>query len=137
MSNEAGGRPPFSKFVAVAVGILAVLWLLGYLPTVRFAGESAVVPMVVGGLVSLAASLAGTVPILLAAHKPATESVPSLMGAIALRLAVALVLSLALALSGLLAVEPFLLWVAISHAGLLIADTYFAKAHMRAKLTKR
>lgn len=120
----------FGRFVALAVGTLVVLWGLGYMPTLRLAGDSGIPAMLVGGAVGLVASLVGTVPILLARGKDPSSKVPAVMGAIAMRVGVAIVLALSLALSRVWAVEPLLIWVAIAHAGLLIADTTYAKSHM-------
>lgn len=83
--------------------------------------------MVAGGLLSLAGSLAGTLPFVwFRSHAP-TELVPKILGGIALRLSVVISLALAAALSGLFAHAPLLIWVAISHAGLLAADTFYAR----------
>ena len=131
-TNEAVAKVgmSFGRFVTLAVGTLVVLWGLGYWPTLRLAGEAGIPAMLVGGAVGLVASLVGTVPIVLSYGKDPSSKVPAVMGAIATRVGVAIVLALALALSRFWPVEPLLIWVAIAHTGLLIADTSYAKSHM-------
>ena len=41
-------------------------------------------------------------------------------------------LAVAAVLTGFLAKTPFLAWVVLSHLGLLVADTLFARAEIRA-----
>ena len=65
------------------------------------------------------------------------ERVSAVLGSIALRLAVVMVLLVAVALiGGILGSgldrEPLFIWTALSHCGLLVADTLFARADMRA-----
>ena len=123
-------RAAFARFLALALGMLALLLVLGYWPTRRF-GEPAVLAMLAGSAVSLVASLVGAVPVVLTHGVPLPQSMPAVMGSIALRLAVVLALGLAVALSGWLPKAPFLIWLAISHAGLLVADTTFARQATR------
>ncbi len=117
-------------------GILGILMLLGYLPTVRLAGEGAVAAMLAGCTVSVLASLAGAVPIWLATSRPgdrpAQELLPAMLGSIVLRIAAALVLAVAAVLSGWFVTKPMLVWVAISYIGLLVVDVRFAVAHLGA-----
>lgn len=119
------------RFVLLALGVLAVVWTLGYLPARRF-GDASVVAMFVGGLLALVASLVGTVPFVLRRGRPAVDKVPAALGAIALRLAVVLVLALAAVWSGLVDRKALLIWVVVCHFGLLIADTLFAMAEFKA-----
>ena len=120
----------FQRFALLAAGIVAALWVLGYLPTRRY-GEAAVVAMFVAGLLSLVASLVGTLPFVLMRGRPAVDKVSAALGAIALRLAVVLTLAMAVILSGLVAKKALLIWVVVSHFGLLIADTIFALAEFK------
>lgn len=119
----SAGRRVFVQFLLLAGAIVALLLALGYLPTRRLAGEAGLAAMLAGCLVSFVASLAGAVPVLLARHRSHVEMVPAALLATATRLGVAVVLAVAVVLSGLIAARPLLLWVVISHAGLLIADT--------------
>ena len=135
-SSEQGGladRDRFLGFLKLAAGILAALLILGYIPTVRLAGDKGISAMLVGCGVSLAGSMAGTMPLLLSRSRTAIEAVPVLLGSIALRLTVVMALAAAVALLGPLAVKPFLVWVGLSHLGLLVADTLYARGEVRAK----
>jgi len=125
-------RMPYPGFVALALGIVVVLGVVGYLPTRRFVGDAAVPVMLAGGAVALIASLVGTVPLLAARGRPPVDKISAVMGSIALRLAVVAVLATAAVLSGLLDTKAFLAWVVVSHLGLLVADTFFARAEIRA-----
>lgn len=116
-------RRVFLQFLLLAGAIVVALIALGYLPTRRLAGEAGLAAMLAGCLVSLVASLAGTVPVFLARHRSHVEMVPAALVATATRLGVAIVLTTAVALAGSIATKPLLLWVVISHGGLLIADT--------------
>ncbi len=124
-------RKQYLGYLKALAGILVVLLALGYLPTTRLAGDEGIVAMVAGCGVSLASSVAGTVPFLLSRTWTPVESMPVLMGSIALRLVVAVALATVAALTFELAIKPFLLWVAISHGGLLVADTSYARAQVR------
>jgi len=126
--NEAA----FWKFLAQAVGILALLAALGYLPTRRFGGDPALVAMAAACGICLTASVLGAVPIVLARGWEAARRLTAVLGAMALRLALVLLLGAAAALSGLIETPPLLIWLAVAHAGLLVADTRFALGMMRA-----
>ncbi len=128
---EATAQPSYLGFLKLAAAILIGLFALGYLPTVRSAGEDGVSAMIAGGGVSLAASVAGTVPFLLSQARTPAEIMPAVMGSIALRLAAVALLASAVALSGAFATRPLILWVAISHVGLLVADTLWARSKVR------
>ncbi len=95
---------PYGKFLVLALGILALLLAVGYLPTRRLGGEAALSAMLAAAGISLLASLAGTVPIVLARglHQP----VSAVMGSMAIRLAVVLFAGAGAALSGVFAVAP-------------------------------
>lgn len=124
---QASPKGHFGRYLALVAGILGILWLAGYLPTMRLAGHDGVLAMIIGSFLSVLGSLAGTMPFLWFRGQPPVQAVSTIMGAIAIRLAVVIFLALAGALSGLLPNAPFLIWVAISHAGLLIADIYYAR----------
>lgn len=123
----------YRRFAVHSTLTLLALWVLGYWPTIRLAPDGGVVGMVVGTGISLTASWVGTLPVYLSRHKPSLDSVSAAMGAIAVRLAVAMILALATALSGFFSPSPLLIWIAVGHAALLVADTVFAQAHMQAK----
>lgn len=134
--NEQGSsadKGRYLGFLKLAAGILAALLTLGYLPTVRLAGEKGIWAMLAGCGVSLVGSVAGTMPLLLSRSRNAVEVMPAVIGSIALRLTVVVALAAATAWVGWFANKPFLLWVAISHLGLLVADTRYARAEVQAK----
>ncbi len=125
----AGGQ--YLGFLEQAAVVLVVLLALGYLPTAKTAGEEGLSAMVAGTGVSLVGSVAGTVPLLLSRSRTAAEAMPAVIGSIALRLVLVIALAAAVALSGVFATRPLLVWVALSHAGLLVPDTLYARARMR------
>lgn len=126
-------RVLYRRYAMQSAALLLGLGLIGYLPTQKLAPSSGVLGMIVGGGLAWLASWVGTIPIYLARKKSSLDSVSAIMGATALRLVVAMVLALAAALSGLFDPAPLLVWLGISHAGLLVADTAFARGFMRAK----
>lgn len=135
-SSEQGSpadRDRYLGFLKLAAGILAALLIVGYLPTVRLAGDKGITAMLAGCGVSVVGSMAGTIPLLLSRGRTAVEAVPVLLGTIALRLTVVVLLAAAVALAGLVAIKPFLVWVAASHVGLLVADTLYARGEVRAR----
>lgn len=105
---------------------MVALAVLGFLPTRNLAGDPGLVAMAAALLAGLAASIAGTLPIWWSRHQHPSRSIPNQLGAMALRLLVVVLLGIAFALSGLVHVPTFLIWLAIGHSGLLIADTVFA-----------
>jgi len=120
----------FPRFLALALGILVVLWALGFPATRRLGGEAALPAMFVAGSSAFVASLVGTLPLLLKRGTAQVDKVPAVLASMALRLLVVVVLATAAALSGLVARKPLWIWVAVSHAGLLVADTLFARSEM-------
>jgi len=109
-------------------GLIALaLVAIGFLPTRAVAGDDAIVSMLAAVAVAIAASGAGTLPIYFAREQPPQQAVGAQLGSMALRLVLVLVVGAAVALSGLVAVKPFLLWLVIAHAALLVADTLFAR----------
>ncbi len=131
--NEAAARTvsgagPYLRFLAWALGILALLILAGYGPTLRLGGDKALPSMLVACGITLIGSLAGTVPVFLARRQTLPEAMPAVMGSIALRLVLVLAGGLAVALADVVARVPFLVWLVISHTGLLVADTVFTRS---------
>lgn len=120
------GVGTYPRYAALAAAILAGLAAIGIPATLRLAGERGLAALALACAVSLVASLAGSVPVHAARGRGFPAAMPAVMGSIALRLAAVLFLGLAAALSGLVATAPFLVWLGVSHAGLLVADTAFA-----------
>lgn len=104
-----------------------LLPLLGYLPTMRYAGNEGLLAMALAQAIALLASVAGTVPIWRARHEEPADTVPAQLGAMALRLAVLFAFGLAAVLGGLVPVVPFLIWLAIAHVAYLVPDTLFGR----------
>lgn len=126
-------RRLYRRYAVHSFAIMLFLWVVGYWPTRHLAPGSGMIGMAVGGGLAWLASWIGTLPIHGTRHKPVTDSVSAIMGAVALRSVVATVFGLAAALSGLFDPTPLLLWLGIAHAGLLVADTAFGRAHIQAK----
>ncbi len=131
--DRPGAPLHYPEFLKLAAGILIGLLALGYLPTLRSAGEEGVSAMVAGSGMSLVGSVAGTMPLLLSSSRTSVEIMPALMGSIVVRILAVLALTAAVAWSGMFAIRPLLVWVAISHAALLVADTRYARAQVRSK----
>ncbi len=127
------GRSLLLRFLALAVATAGLLMALGYLPTLRWGGETAIPAMLAGCGLSLIASLVGAVPVLWARGQPPMVAVPAAMGSMALRLALVLVMAVAAVLSGWFATKPLLIWVAISHPVLLVIDTWFARTQLQSQ----
>lgn len=113
----------YGRFAALAIAVTALLAALGLLPTRRLAGDEAVGALLAGCAIGLAASLAGAVPVLLARGVETGQATPIAMMAMSVRLVLVIALGLIAAGSGLWAPKPLLVWVVISHAGLLIPDS--------------
>lgn len=134
-TSRVEARPavmPYARFLAYGLATVAALVAVGYLPTRNLGGESAIPAMLAGCGLAFAASLAGTVPLLLARGRRPQERIPPLLGSMALRLTAAIGLAVAAALSGLFTVVPLLVWLLLAHLGLLAADTHYALSHVKA-----
>lgn len=108
-------------------GLLVVLLLVGFTPTRRAAGTGGVLAMLAGCAAGLAGSLFGSLWLRARAATVSVDNVISvLLGSLAMRPAVAAVLGAGLLLTNVFAPKPLLLWVAISHAALLVVDTRYA-----------
>ncbi|MEM9557042.1 MAG: hypothetical protein AAGC60_22480 [Acidobacteriota bacterium] len=126
--DEQAVGPRYGRFLGLAALCAGGIAALGWMPTVRLAGDGGVVAMLAAIAVAFVASLIGTLPIVLARHKPPVEAMPAQLGAMAIRLVAVLLLAAAVALGAGLPLQPFLIWVAIAHAALLVADTHFARS---------
>ncbi len=119
----------FRAYLLMLAGLLAALLVAGYLPTRRLAGDGGLFAMIAGCVASLVGSLVSSWWLRVRSATVAIGNVVTLiLGSLAVRLAVTVVLGVALALSGLFALRPLLLWLAASHAALLVADTKYALA---------
>lgn len=113
------------RFGLQTLGMSALLGAVGFVPTVRLAGES-VVAMWTGIGVSLAGSWAGAVPVAMSRGSMQAAGPANLvLAAMMVRLFVVLALALSIALSGKVDRVVFLVWVGISYLVLLAADTNY------------
>jgi hypothetical protein len=120
---SAGRR--YLLFLAALAGVTVLVLAAGYRPTRALAGEAALEAMFLACGVCLAGSAVGGVPIALA-RAGGPEALKRFIGSMALRLAVVALLALLVLLLLAPARKPFLLWLALSHLVLLVADTGFA-----------
>jgi hypothetical protein len=112
--------------VVAALLVVAVLAALGYLPTRRLGGDSAVAAMLAGCGIGWIAGALGAWPLLRNPAATPTERLQGLLLAMGLRALTALGLGLVAALSGLFEVRALLLWIALSYAALLALEVRFA-----------
>lgn len=125
--SPASAPAEYLRFLGWAAGTIAVIGLVGYLPTRRWGGEGALLALSAGCAIALLAAAAGGVPIALSRRLAAPAArANALLGAMAVRFGVAVVLAGAAALSGLFANLPLLLWVALGYVVLLVVETWYA-----------
>ncbi|MEL7061489.1 MAG: hypothetical protein AAGN46_15805 [Acidobacteriota bacterium] len=138
MIERSGSAPAadpttsYRRFAATALACVAGAALLGTLPTLRLAGEPGLIAMFAALAAGLLASVAGTVPIVLARHRSPLDAMPAQMGAMVVRLVAIAILGLSFGVGFGLPPAAFLLWLAIGHCVLLIPDTMFARSFVAA-----
>jgi hypothetical protein len=116
----------YTRFLSLAVAIVAGLCALGWLPTRRLAGAEAVVAMMAGCAISLvSAALAGWLLIVVGAETPEARMQRGFL-AMVVRLAVVVVLGIAAALSGDVARQPLLFWIGTAYVVLLPLEVKLA-----------
>jgi len=122
-----GGR--YARFIGWTVAIVSVLVAVGFVPTRRLAGDTAIVAMLAGcGISFVAAALASWLLVAVSAGTPTARMQRAAL-AMALRLAVVVLLGLAAALTGGIARRPLLLWLAITYMVLLPLEVMLAIAN--------
>ena len=127
MSHSPRGIPAsYVRFIALAVGLSIAVTLVGYWPTNRLGGPEAVRGMLAGCGVSLLASLLGAAPLVAARRGFCATVLQAVLLSTLLRFLVVIALGIATALSGWFERAPLLIWIAVSYAVLLIADTLYA-----------
>lgn len=124
---------PYLRFLALTLGTVAVLMVVGLVPTRHLAGESGALAMVAGCAIAIVGALVGTVPVVLARERAAAETVPAVLLSIVLRLGVVVLLAFAAMRSGWFEPAPLLLWLVLSHAFLQVADLRFVKQVLYSK----
>ena len=127
-TSDASLLPGFLARQAVILGILAAI---GAGPTHSKAGVEGLEAGAVALGAAWIASLAGAVPLLAPGLRNAPEVVSRSLGSIAIRLVVVVVLGLVAGLVGPWDLTVLLVWLAIAHAGLLVADTALARKVLR------
>ncbi|MEM8930287.1 MAG: hypothetical protein AAGE94_03895 [Acidobacteriota bacterium] len=133
---EATPRRLLDRFVVTALGTASLLAAIGWVPTRRLAGEDGPTAMILALVVALASSGLGTLPVWAVRNKQPRDTVPAQLGAMALRLVALLILAAAVALLARPALQPFLLWLVLAHAALLVADTFFARGIIQASVER-
>ncbi len=127
----------YGAFLAISLVVLFIMLAIGYRPTLEHWGRGAAGAVLAGCVIGLLGAIAGSLPILLSGGKPILERMPAIYASIGLRLAVVLALSLGVALSGAFEPKPLLLWVILSHTGLLLVDSTYTVLNLRAPLAPR
>jgi len=116
----------YARFLAGSSAIVAGLCVLGYVPTERLAGPSAVTAMIAGCAIGLlSAAAAGCLLVVVNAETPMARMQRGGLAMI-VRLVVVLVLGLAAALSGEFARSPLLFWMATTYVVLLPLEVRLA-----------
>lgn len=113
----------FIKLTAASAGVVVVLALLGYFPTLRFYGDDGVPAMLVGLAVASVATLVGLIPGLKAANASGQERHQAILIGMLIRLVLIVLIGAAAALSGFVPYRPLLIWLAIGYLALLFVDT--------------
>lgn len=116
----------YAMFVATAFLTAGVVAGLGYIPTVRIAGEEAVLSMIVGCGITWVSSCIGAAPLAMAASGDSSQAASSILLSTGLRFLVVLLLVAPLALSGWLDRNVMVFWVGISYLLMLLVDSAFA-----------
>lgn len=124
----------YLKFLGLATTIGAAVAALGYVPTRRLAGGDGVAAMIAGCAASFVASVASTLPLVLARRERRAQAA---MVSMLVRFLVALGLGAALALAELLPARPLLVWLGLSYAALLPLDAHFAATWGREEKEER
>lgn len=122
----AGFLRSYVRFVALAAVSAVVIIALGYLPTVRLAGDDAVWAMVAGCGASWLASCVGAIPVARAQARRSTQPGLAIMASTTLRFLTVLLAAVVLILSGWQNPKVLALWVGISYLLMLAVDTVFA-----------
>lgn len=116
----------YLKLSAAALGVAALLIGVGYVPTLRVAGDAAIASLLAGVGTSLLASLAGALPIALSRATTPAARHTSMMGAMALRMAITLAVFAPLAITQAVPRNPLAIWTGVSYVLLLGVETSVA-----------
>jgi hypothetical protein len=117
----------YLRFLVWGVVAVAVVALLGYLPTQRLAGSGAIPAIFAGCSVGILSAALGALPIVFAGSSPAAKVQAGLL-TIGVRFGSVLLLGLAAVLSGRFERRPLVVWVAVSYVVLLVIESRYAVA---------
>jgi hypothetical protein len=109
-------------FVLLLCGIAVLLLALGWAPTRNLGGSAAVVAMIWGCSLSLAASILGLLPQVFGHRGSPLQAGTLALGALAIRMGVTLLGAVAIVLASAVPRRAFLIWVGISYLSFLVAD---------------
>ena len=123
--ERAGFLAAYMRFVAVATAAAAVVAGLGYVPTVKMAGDAAIWSMLAGCGVSWVASCVGAIPLATVSSR-GTDSATAVLASTGVRFLVVLMLVVPLVFSGWVTRNVFVFWVGVSYLLMLFVDTTFA-----------
>ncbi len=132
---SAAGQTPrtgYPGFLALLVGIGAVLVAAGWAPTRRLAGESGVAGMIAANAVTLGSSALSALPLALSRRAGGETGAASLLLAMGLRFVTVVAVAAATVAKGLVEAPAFLVWIAISYLAYLVADVRYALSLVRA-----
>jgi hypothetical protein len=116
----------YSRFLGMAVAVIAALCVLGIVPTRRLAGDEGLPGMFAGCAIGLiSAAFAGLFLVTVAGDTPEAKLKRSFLAMVA-RLVAVVVLGVAAVLSGMFAISPLLLWMAIAYMALLPLEVRLA-----------
>ena len=118
-------------FVAASLATAAVVMAIGYYPTVKIAGEGALVGMVAGCGASLLASCLGAIPLAMAATGRVSHNANAVLGSTLIRFMTVLIVVVPLAFMKVPHRTVFVFWVAISYLLMLAVDTGLAVRTLR------
>ena len=115
----------YARFVIWVLACAVALVVLGYLPTLRLAGESGIPAMLCAVFAVAFGSIIGGYPVF-SAHLRGQPSPQAGLVSMMVRLVAVVVLATLVALSLPLESGPFLGWLAVSYLSLLVVDTRYA-----------
>jgi hypothetical protein len=125
VAGGAQGRR-YVRFLGLALGIVAALIGIGWLPTRRVGGAEAPVAMVAGCAISLmGAAVAGWLLIAVSPKTPEARMQAAFL-AMVVRLIVVAVLGLAAVVAGTFERTPLLFWLAVAYIALLPLEVKLA-----------
>ena len=116
----------YTRFLGMAVAVIAALCVVGIVPTRRLAGDEGLQGMFAGCAIGfISAASAGLMLVTVTGDSPEAKLKRSFLAMVA-RLAAVVVLGVAAVLTGMFAISPLLLWIAITYMALLPLEVRLA-----------